>query len=125
MWIYEQSTGRLFKDVVPVATGYSGHAEGVNAPTLESKPDIGPIPQGFYTIGKAENDHATGPVSLPLIPDSGTNTFHRSGFRIHGDSTQNAGRKAASHGCIVIDRATREDIDRCADDRQLHVVAHL
>src|ERR1035438_5538324 len=40
-----------------------------------------------------------------LTPESGTNTFGREGFLIHGDSVQNPG--TASHGCIILPQLGR------------------
>ena len=55
-----------------------------------------------------------------LTPQSGTNTYGRDGFLIHGDNT--AMNHTASHGCIILPRIVRAGID-ASDDKVLEVVA--
>jgi hypothetical protein len=115
MWTYEQSTGELRHNGQLIATGYSGFGEGKNNPTLESVPNVGPIPRGLYLIQfppfHSEKD---GPVCMHLIPERQTNTYGRSGFLIHGDSIQHTG--SASHGCVIMPRPTRLGIAASQDD---------
>ena len=111
MWTFHQATGLLAHNGESVSTGYSGFGEGRSNPALQQVPDVGPIPRGLWTIGAPECVTTVGPHGpfvLPLIPQDGTETYGRSGFLIHGDSPAHAG--SASHGCIVIDRHTREAI---------------
>ena len=49
-WTYIQETGELQQDGKPVATGYSGAGSGKNNPDLQDVHNIGPIPQGDWTI---------------------------------------------------------------------------
>jgi hypothetical protein len=129
MWEWRQKTGEIARtgdnesNVVAqgvVAQGYSGFGRGKNNPDYQSVPDVGPIPQGLWTIGGPPVDTDThGPYVLHLAPCENTNTFGRSGFLIHGDSLEHPGE--ASHGCIILPRATRERIWQ-SNDRQLTVL---
>jgi len=82
----------------------------MNNPECECKEDIGPIPRGNYTANNSKlvnpnfiRDILTtiksgdyGDWRIPLVPSSGTNTFDRFGFYLHG------GLFAGSAGCIDI-----------------------
>ena len=122
-WTYSQRSGILSRDGAPVAACYSGFGEGKNNGALQQVHDIGPIPRGHWAIGDPEcvteiGPH--GPFVLPLRAREGTETYGRLGFLIHGDSVQHAGQ--ASHGCIIVDRHTREAI-AASHDHDLEVVA--
>jgi Protein of unknown function (DUF2778) len=121
-WTYDQSTGDLFHDGEHVGTGYSGKgrklAEGRNNPDLQHVRNVGPIPGRHWRIGNAENHPTTGPLSIRLTPKTGTNTFGRAGFLIHGNNSAND----ASTGCIIMARGIREEI-LASDDKDLEVVA--
>lgn len=98
--------------------GYSGHGEGVNNPALESKPHIGPIPRGLWTIGEAFTHPRLGPVSMRLTMQKGT-TYGRHSFLIHGDNAR--GDRSASEGCIIMPRIVREAVARHKDKALLVV----
>lgn len=117
MFTYEQSTGLLAQDGKRLAIGYAGSGVGKNNPLYEMIHDVGPIPRGLYDIGRPFNSDDHGPVVLPLTPRHAA--FGRSGFLIHGNGVTNPGE--ASHGCIILDRPTREII-AVGEDRQLFVV---
>jgi len=119
MWTWDQSTGLLTRAGRSWG-GYSGAARGKNNPALQAAVGIGPIPQGRWTIADRRDSPNTGPCTLTLIPDPGTETFGRSEFRIHGDSIAHPG--TASHGCIILPRAVRDAI-WASGDRALEVVA--
>jgi len=120
-WTYAQETGELQHDGAHVATGYSGAGPGKNNPQMESVPNVGPIPQGDWTIvGPPVNTEQHGPYVLKLEPDDQTNTFGRSGFLMHGDSKESPG--SASHGCVILPRAVRERVWE-SGDRDLEVLA--
>jgi len=122
-WQYAQKTGELQQDGGHVATGYSGAGAGRNNPALEKEPNLGPIPRGDWTIvGPPANTAQHGPYVLKLEPEADTETFGRTGFLMHGDSRQSPGN--ASHGCIVIPRATREQVWN-SGDRELEVVTDI
>jgi hypothetical protein len=118
---YEQTTGKLTYAGMTWGVGYAGFGEGKNNSALQSIPDVGPLPQGRYTIGQPYDSPRTGPFTLPLLPISHAAEFGRGDFRIHGDSAEHPG--AASHGCIVLPREVRERIDRENTDRLIEVIA--
>jgi hypothetical protein len=122
MWEYQQSTGELTSpDGVIVGIGYSGHGAGLNEPTAQNIHDVGPIPQGVWTIGRFFDDPGgKGPLVAHLTPAEGTETYGRSGFMCHGDS--HAMNHTASHGCIVLGRTIRETLV-ASSERTLKVVA--
>jgi len=75
-WTYPQKTGELQQDGQHVAMGYSGAGEGKNNPDLQSVRNLGPIPQGDWTIlGPPVNTPAHGPYVLGLTPKEETETF--------------------------------------------------
>lgn len=122
MWVYHQSSGKLFKadGAVQVAVGYSGFGKAKNDPTSQGLAGLGPIPRGTYLLGGLSDNDDHGPLAIHLVPATGTNTLGRSGFLVHGDSKEAPG--SASHGCIIMPRAVREEmID--SPDKQLVVMA--
>jgi hypothetical protein len=119
-WTYAQHSGELQQDGTPVAAGYSGAKEGKNNPALESVPNVGPIPCGRWTItGPPVDTHDHGPYVLRLDPAAETQTHARTGFLMHGDSRANPG--TASHGCIILPWAIREQVWQ-SGDRELLVI---
>jgi hypothetical protein len=97
-----------------VATGYSGFEEGKNNPAMQAVTNVGPIPQGDWTIeGPPINTAEHGPFVLILTPSADTNTFGRSEFLMHGDSIQAPG--TASKGCIIMAREAREQVWNSGD----------
>ena len=120
MLVYVQRTGDLYRDGKKLTTGYSGIGEGKNNPEMEAVHNVGPIPQGIYSIGQPEDTESHGPYVLRLLPIEGTDTFGRSGFLWHGDSIQHPG--GASHGCICSARIAREQASQDTDHR-IYVVA--
>lgn len=124
MWTYAQKTGALRQQNGKVAgTGYSGFDNGKNNPAMQAIHDIGPIPQGSWIItGPPFNTPQHGPFVLRLLPSRTTNTFERSGFLMHGDSTHAPG--TASRGCIIMPRTVREQVWN-SGDTDLEVVPEL
>ena len=137
-WVYSQSTGTLSHynmsfqsppttlQSTPngpnpnyVGSGYSGHGSGLNNPQMQNVPNTGPIPQGTYGIGSGHYSPTTGPNTMNLTPLSGTNTFGRDLFRIHGDNA--AQNHTASEGCIVASPAVRNQVNN-SNDHKLWVV---
>src|SRR5262249_38917764 len=112
-YVYEQLTGKLRDgEGNVIGIGYSGAGDGKNNPKLEHVVDVGPIPQGTYTIvGPPFNSPKHGPFVLHLRPDAATTQriagFGRDPdtFLLHGDSVHEPG--TASQGCIIQDRMTR------------------
>lgn len=121
MYVYSQSKGEM-RDVANdlVGLGYSGFAQGKNNPNLQAQANIGPIPQGGYSMGDLFHSDADGPDCIRLTPDPETMTFGRSGFLIHGDSLEHAG--SASHGCIILSHRARLILGT-SSDRRLYVEA--
>lgn len=121
MWCYEQNSGRIFSQLgTCLAQGYSGFGSGRNNATLQSVPNVGPIPVGFYNISFVGDTPSHGPYVLGLEPFAENRMFGRAGFLIHGDSKEHPG--LASHGCIIMPRPVRELIWE-SSDHQLEVVA--
>jgi hypothetical protein len=121
MWTYVQSTGELLHNGQHVDNGYSGCDEGKNNPSMQAVVDMGPIPQGSWTIigpPFATTEH--GPNVLRLEPVVGTNTFGRDGFLMHGDNVHFPG--TASKGCIIMPPNTRLGV-WASQDLTLEVVA--
>lgn len=116
---WDQSAGRMDRDGTLIGTGYSGAGRGKNNPSMQAAVGVGPIPRGRWQIVRHYDSPNTGPFTLELSPEPGTDTCGRSAFRIHGDSIRNPG--TASHGCIILPRALRELIWRLGD-RALIVV---
>lgn len=118
-WTYSQATGELTHDGVFEGTGYSGTGAGRNNPIMQGVPNVGPIPQGGYTIGPAYDEvPGLGPCVMHLDPIPGTDTHGRSAFRIHGNNSDND----ASHGCVILGPAIRHLIASSVD-RTLVVTA--
>ena len=122
-WIFQQSSGGFSYQPPasagggppqPIGTGYSGNGAGLNNPNMQSTPFVGPIPQGPWDIGgPIDNPNSTGPFTLPLTPETGTNTFGRNDFAIHGDNACGCG--SASEGCVILPRNIREQIWNSGD----------
>jgi|SRR5579871_1750410 len=123
MWVYEQNTGILRDDNGQlIARGYSGHGDGLNNPLLQDVAMVGPIPRGIYEIEPAVDNETTGPLTIPLVMLHNIQTSQRYGFLIHGDEINPLMPRNASHGCIILDRDTRETIAH-SDDHYLVVIA--
>lgn len=121
MWTYDQSTGALSRAGKIVAHGYSGADLGKNNPAMQAAKGIGPLPRGRWMIvGTPYTSGNTGPYTMALRAETGTDTCGRGDFRIHGDSIAHPG--TASHGCIILPRAVRGAI-WASGDRDLEVVA--
>jgi hypothetical protein len=118
MWTYSQSSGVMMHDNVRVGMGYAGHLAGKNNPSFQNEHNLGPVPRGRWQIGLASEHTTHGPVVMRLTPESGTETFGRGGFLIHGDTIKDPGQ--GSLGCIVMPRFVRDQI-AASSDRELTV----
>lgn len=89
--------------------------DGQNNPDDQEIANIGPIPRGRYRISDIDHHSSKGRLVLDLdpLPKSasypGTNTFHRSNFRIHGANPLFP--NDSSEGCIVIALDARNKIN--------------
>lgn len=107
-WKYSQSTGQCFDPKGNLLMyGWSGQKAGLNNPQCQEIHGIGPIPRGVWKmVAYFANHPSMGLGVIQLIPDTGTQTFGRFGFFIHGLAIRNP--LASSEGCIVIgDEITR------------------
>jgi len=125
MWVYEQSTGRLYApDGTHTATGYAGgnegkNPEGVNNHDKQNIKSIGPLPVGFYTFGEVVQQSQLGPFAIPLLPDESNVMSGRGSFYMHGDNMQL--NESASEGCLIMPRSVRNECYE-SGDKQLAVV---
>src|ERR1700691_779808 len=103
MYTYRQSTGVLDHDGVFLLNCDAGHGDGVNNPAMQDQHDVGPLPQGRYTMTSLIDSPHTGLATIVLDPDPANQMFGRSGFRIHGDNA--IANRTASDGCIIAGRA--------------------
>lgn len=126
-WTYVQKTGSLLYGNTQIGAGYSGYQEGKNNPDMQAVANVGPIPQGRWTIeGPPVNTRDHGPYVLQLNPVPDTKTFGRSGFLMHGDGIDAPGN--ASRGCIIMPRDVRVQVwttIQNGGDAQLEVVADV
>lgn len=108
-YIYQQSNGELsLSDGEIIGWCYAGIGVGKNNPSLENQHACGPLPRGWYTIGKPYDSPTHGPITFDLTPDKENEMFGRDEFKIHPDSIKHPG--LASLGCIVTPHPTREYI---------------
>ena len=119
MFTYSQSTGRMMQGDALIGTGYAGIGSGKNNPHAQEIHNVGPLPRGMWRIVRWFDSEHFGPVVAQLEPEAGTVTYGRSGFLIHADAPAHPGM--ASHGCIVLPRATRQAM-RASGETELQVV---
>ena len=111
MWTYRQSTGELADaGGFIIASGYSGHALGLNNPAMQDVRDVGPIPQGLWSMGSPFDSPTHGPFAIALIPHLDTVTFGRDEFLMHGDEVDHIGDRLASRGCIIMPPEARREV---------------
>ena len=117
---YSQASGQLVGLSKPYR-GYSGFGGGKNNPDAEGLVGYGPIPKGLWLATRCPHTRK-GPVAFYLHP-VGHDAKGRTEFMIHGDSIRAPG--TASRGCIVLERAAREEIAmqvRLVDDVLVDVI---
>ena len=85
---------------------------------MENVPNVGPIPQGTYTIEPQQNNVTSSGTrllgSMRLTPDPANQMRGRGGFIIHGDNA--ARNQSASKGCPVFDKDVRDQIGNSGDN---------
>ena len=124
MYNYHQASGILDHDGVVLLHCYAGHGVGLNNPAMQDQHDVGPLPEGHYTMAAYDRFSAHRRVSRrsSLFPDTANQMFDRSGFRIHGDNA--AANHTASDGCIIAGHIVeRTGIWNSGGDRDLMVFA--
>jgi len=123
MLVYEQKTGKIFKDSELLGTGYAGRGVGLNNPLMQDVRFVGPLPCGFYTMEPPRDDTRVGKYAIPLVPDESNEMFGRSAFFIHGDNMEHPGAHVASDGCMIQDHDVRVRIWTDSADKRLQVVS--
>jgi len=98
-WTYSQKSGVLTSPDQKTWQCYAGRDDGKNNPDKQSVHNLGPLPQGQYKFGLAQQGTHLGPNAIPLIPDPKNTMFGRSGFFVHADNPAHIG--ASSDGCII------------------------
>jgi hypothetical protein len=122
MHTFESSTGCWFDATGKLlGRGWSGQLDGRNNPTMQNVANVGPIPEGMYTIGKSYHHSKLGPITMDLEPDTSNKMFGRSEFRVHGFGEDII---HASEGCVIQVEMTRKAIDS-SSDRRLQVVKSI
>jgi hypothetical protein len=121
-WYYDQMSGRLYRpDCTEVTTGsprsgfgpgYSGDFRHANYPAAENLPFGGPIPKGFYNIGRPYHHARHRPLTMDLSR-SANGGPDRTDLQIHGDNIRQPGN--ASAGCIIFGPTIREQIAASPD----------
>jgi hypothetical protein len=96
-------------------TGYSGNGTGLNNPDSQNVANVGPAPQGEYSIGTGYQHATEGPNVMNLTPTGNlmNNMFGRSAIHIHGDNSRND--HSASEGCIILGKDLRKKINESTD----------
>lgn len=120
---FQQSTGEI-RDAEGafIAKGWAGNHQGKNNPAMQAEHNIGPLPQGLYSVGAWEEQHAhLGPWVAHLQQIEGE-TFGRDAFYIHGAAVDPSRFGQESKGCIVIPRTGRMIVKAYAPD-QIRVIA--
>ena len=106
MLFYSQAKG-VWTDsdgAVIVDGCYAGIGAGKNNPAMQNVHNVGPLPQGIYTMGPlmihppGDSLRHLGPCMV-LAPSSANTMFGRGGFFIHLDNPTHPG--LSSNGCIV------------------------
>jgi hypothetical protein len=99
---------------------YAGAPGYKNDPKFECVINKGPLPRGKYRITGIPFTHRhAGKFTLRLEPYKSNMMCGRSGFLIHGDSTQHPGE--ASNGCIILSPKYRKIIWE-SNDKEVVVI---
>ena len=117
MWTYTIATGEM-TDGNHQFFGYSGHGLGLNNPAMEGTRDVGPAPEGLYSIGPWHDAPHLGPC-VSLLSPVDHDADGRTGLYIHGDNR--LGNHSASDGCIIMDKIARQTM-RNSNDTSLNVI---
>lgn len=127
--LYSQSTGRLINpDGTLEGYGFAGNHAGLNNPAAQDQHNVGPLPQGDYTMTAwIESDPRMGLCVIELTPKPTNAMFGRSGFFIHGSrNLLTSGINAflsSSDGCICVGDCILRQAIWSSLDRDLVVTA--
>jgi Protein of unknown function (DUF2778) len=129
---YKQSTGQFFdRHGKLLGTGWAGNGKGKNNPLMQETHNVGPLCRGWYIIEKPYDSPHTGPFTLTLTPYSDTELFGRSEFKIHGSAanvdkdgfiTVSGKKQPVSEGCIIQERAVRENIWKIVSSEDINIM---
>lgn len=115
-------SGELYHNDKYVGVGWSGHGSAKNVPDAQTLRGSGPLPRGSYSVGHPfdyrkthAHPHGTGPYSMRLTPSPKNQMFGRSGFLIHGASTNPKHYGQESDGCIILSLPLRHMIGASSD----------
>ena len=125
MWTYNILDHCLSKDgIILDRDVYSGaFPEGFNDPAKTHIHDVGPLPEGFYTIsGPPFEDSKHGKYILRLEPDPHNSMFGRVGFLLHGKPLPPRDIRSGSEGCICAGPVTRTRVYQ-SGDTELQVIS--
>lgn len=89
---------------------YAGRLDAKNNPDQDHRKNKGPLPRGFYRIGRPFNHPNCGRYCLRLTPEPGNQMHGRDGFLIHGASRNPARNGQESEGCIIAPLEVRQAI---------------
>jgi len=119
-YVYSQSTGELkLDDGTLVGSGWAGRGKGKNNPDKDDIVRTGPLPRGWYTIGKLEDHPRLGRFVMELTPDLENEMHGRDDFWIHGASLNPLKYGQESMGCIIMPRPVRLKIAEGPDRLQV------
>ena len=113
--IYSQKGGTLRafangQDFLFAEDLYAGRLDAKNKPDQDHRKNRGPLPRGFYRIGRPFNHATCGRYVLRLTPEPGNQMHGRDGFLIHGASRNPARTGQESEGCIIAPLEVRQAI---------------
>lgn len=110
MLLYYQATGELYDGDTLLGDGWAGHGDGKNNPAMQNVHDVGPLPQGLYTLEAPITHPHLGPMAYHLQPDPSNEMYGRDGFYIHGPAQDPDKRGQESKGCIIQVRPVRDGL---------------
>ena len=135
MWLFEITAGKMYDNAGKVlGKCYAGGNLGtvpvaVDNPAYEGQKDVGPLPEGWYTLGQFLQDTHLGPTAIALVPDPTNDMRGRGGFYIHWNKGPAPGQQTpainASEGCIVMIDGTQIQTIWNSNDHRLLVVARI
>jgi len=116
-YTFYNSTGRFESTEGWSVMGYSGRNVNSDGYDYRNRAEsvrmigVGVIPEGMYYIVGVNSSITSNTIVLSLDPAN--DMYGRSGFRIHGDNSNNN----ASKGCIILDAGSRARIASAFNSR--------